>query len=75
MFYVMECCFCILKSCVISAVYRVGIMCTMCDGKPLRKDYLNITNRVNETATRITVTDKEDKTLSTILTADIDLEE
>ena len=30
---------------------------------PLPKDYLNIANRVNETATGITVIDKEDKKL------------
>ena len=42
---------------------------------PLPEDYLNIANRVNETATGITVIDKEDKTLPDILTADINLEE
>ena len=41
---------------------------------PLREMYLNIANRANETATGITLIDKEDKTLSIVLIADTNRE-
>jgi hypothetical protein len=49
--------FYILTSDMISAVYRVDIICRTCDGKPLRQQFLNVAKRVKETATGLTFID------------------
>jgi len=43
---------------MISAVYRVDNVCRMCDGKPhYVKFSMNVSNRLKETATEITLID------------------
>jgi hypothetical protein len=71
----MEYCFFILTPGMISEVYTVDIVCRTFEGQnPLCTESSNVSNKENKSATRITLIDKEDKSLPNTLTADVDLE-